>query len=90
MLTWPRNGVMTKSEYNTILRCLHPDGLKSRTEQQLSEAFRIFTHYKLKMVADDDERQKFMSGLPRTREELLARKKPRAKKPNRARSVAPV
>ena len=48
----------------------------------MAEAFRIFTHYKLKMVADEDERQKLMSGFPRTREELLARKKPRAKKSN--------
>jgi len=89
MLKWPSNAVMTKSEYNTILRCLHPDGLKSRTEQQLAEAFRIFTHYKLKMIADEDERQKFMSGLPRTREELLARKKPRARKSNGAGAVRP-
>jgi hypothetical protein len=80
MLTWPRNAVMTKSEYNTILRCLHPDGLNSRTEQQLAEAFRLFTHYKLKMVADEEERKKVLSDFPRTREELLARKKPRAKK----------
>lgn len=90
MLSWPRNSVMTKSDYNTILRCLHPDGLNSRTEQQLAEAFRIFTHYKLKMVADDDERQKLMSGFPHTREELLARKKSRAKKSKAERSVAPV
>jgi transposase len=74
MLSWPRNAVMTKSEYNTIIRCLHPDGLRSRTEAQLAEAFRIFTRYKPKMVADEETRRSTLADFPRTREELLARK----------------
>ncbi len=77
MLNWPRKGVMTKSEYNMIVLCLHPDALNSRTVDQMAKAFRLFTHYKLKMVDDEDERRKLASSLPRTREEVLARKKKR-------------
>jgi hypothetical protein len=76
MFEWPRNAVMTKPEYRAIMRCLHPDSLNSRTEEQLAEAFRLFTHYKPKLIRlDEDERREVLSGLPRTREELLARKK---------------
>lgn len=66
-------GVMTKREYNAIMRCLHPDALNARTEEQLAEAFRLFTHHKLKLVSvEDEEREKLMAGLPRNREELEA------------------
>lgn len=80
MLKWPRNFVMTRTEYNAILRCLHPDSSKSRTEEQLAEAFRILTHYKLKMVDDAEERKKAVSTLPRTVGEMLARKAKRKSK----------
>ena len=76
MLSWPRNAVMTAPEYRKVMICLHPDSLHSRTEEQLAEAFRIFTHYKPKMVLlNDEERQRTLSDLPRTREEMLARKR---------------
>ena len=56
--------------------CAHPDGLKSRTEEQLAEAFRILTKYKPKMVAlDEDGRRQLYGDMPRTREELLRRKR---------------
>ena len=35
MLSQPANGVMSKKEYNVLLRCVHPDGIKSRDETQL-------------------------------------------------------
>ena len=76
MLNRPGNAVMTTAEYKKLLMCVHPDGLKSRTEEQLAEAFRILTKYKPKMVALDDEgRRQLMGGMPRTREELLRRKR---------------
>jgi hypothetical protein len=78
MLNYPRNAVMTREEYNLILKCLHPDGLKARTEEQLGEAFRIFTKYKLKMASDPETRRATIAELPRTREELLRRKKQRS------------
>jgi hypothetical protein len=77
MLSSPRNAVMTSAEYKKVVMCLHPDGLSSRTEEQLAEALRIFIHYKPKMVADEEEKRRALSNLPRTVEELLARKKPR-------------
>lgn len=78
MLTWPRFGVMTKNEYNKIVKCLHPDSIHGRTEVELAEAFRIFTSYKPKMVADEQERVKVLNGLPRTFEEMMAGKRRRA------------
>ena len=74
MLTWPRNTVMTREEYITILKCLHPDALHSRTDTQLAEAFRIFTHYKLKMAPEAADRREVFNGMPRTVEEMMARK----------------
>ncbi len=73
MFKW-RPAVMSKTDYNTIMRCLHPDSKTSRTEEQLSAAFQAFTKYKAQLVDDHDERMKLTSGMPRTREELLARR----------------
>jgi hypothetical protein len=74
-----RQAVMSRAEYNIILRCLHPDSSASRTAEQLGEAFRIFTTYKLKLYSEEEEevekRRQSRSTLPQTREELLARKK---------------
>jgi hypothetical protein len=76
VLKWPRNAVMTTAEYKKLLMCVHPDGIKSRTEEQLATAFRILTKYKPKMVALDEEgRRQTLGGLPRTKEEMLARKR---------------
>jgi hypothetical protein len=73
MLNWPRNSVMTLPEYKKILMCLHPDGVHSRTEEQLTEGFRIFTHYKLKMVSDEEAKKAVFKGMP-TFEEMMTRK----------------
>lgn len=82
MLNNPRNFIMTKEEYNILLMCVHPDGIKSRTEEQLTQAFRTLTKYKLKMVDDAEERRlkiiRLQSApLPKTVEEMLARKRKR-------------
>jgi len=78
MLTWPRNSVMLKAEYNTILRCLHPDTGAHRTAAERAEAFRLFTHYKLKMIDDEEEREnarrELRSNMPKTLAEMIARK----------------
>jgi hypothetical protein len=79
MFTTPRNAIMHKAEYNTILRCLHPDTGHSRTDEERGEAFRTFAHYKLKMVNDEEERERarreLRSSMPKTLAEMLARKK---------------
>jgi len=79
MFTTPRNAIMHKTEYNTILRCLHPDTGHSRTDEERGEAFRTFAHYKLKMVNDEEERERarreLRSSMPKTLTEMLARKK---------------
>jgi hypothetical protein len=70
---------MRKAEYNTIMRCLHPDTAHSRTSEERAEAFRLFTHYKLKMINDEEERidakRELRSNMPKTLQEMLARKK---------------
>jgi hypothetical protein len=79
MLTaWPYS-IMRKDEYQTIMRCLHPDTSHSRTPEQLGEAFRLFTYYKLKMINDEEERttarRELRSGMPQTLQEMDARRK---------------
>lgn len=74
MFSYPRNSVMTSEEYKKIMMCLHPDGLHSRTSEQMGEAFRIFTGYKPKMVQSEPD-WKESGTMPRTLEEMLARKK---------------
>ena len=81
MLTAWRYSVMRKAEYNTIMRCLHPDTAHSRTSEERAEAFRLFTHYKLKMINDDEERiaarRELYSNMPKTLADMLASKKTR-------------
>lgn len=76
---YPRNAVMTKLEYNVIMRCLHPDTGNSRSDDERGEAFRLFTKYKLKMVNDPEEREaarrELRSQMPKTLAEMLARRK---------------
>ncbi len=79
MLSWPQYAVMKKVEYNKIVKCLHPDSINNRTPDELAEAFHIFTRYKLKLINDKGEREeelrKLKGGLPRTVQEMFARKK---------------
>lgn len=82
MLKSPSYAVMYKAEYNKILFCLHPDRANSHSTEELAEAFRIFTHYKLKMINDTEERaeaqRKLNSRMPKTLEEMLARRRDKA------------
>jgi hypothetical protein len=78
---WPHS-IMRRAEYNTIMRCLHPDTAHSRSDAERAEAFRLFTHYKLKMVSDNAEdrtaaMRELRSNMPKTLEEMLARRKSR-------------
>lgn len=83
-LEWyPREGagVMTRKEYNTILKCLHSDKIKGFAEDPeaaavaMNEAFRLFTKYEARLVSDEETRRTLRSALPKTVEEMLARKK---------------
>jgi len=79
MFNNPRNAVMYKTEYNIILRALHPDTGHTRTKEQMEEAFRIFTRYKFKMINDAEERENAIralhSSMPKTLAEMMARRK---------------
>jgi hypothetical protein len=78
--SWPHS-VMRRSEYNTIMRYLHPDTAASRSDEQRADAFRLFTQYRPKMVSDhfEDVAKKELTGtLPRTLEEMLARRRAKA------------
>ena len=75
MLASPRYAVMRKGDYNKIMKCLHPDRMDGVTVEELAEAFRIFTHYKLKMINDEEERKdalRRMENVLPSREEALA------------------
>ena len=66
-------GVMPRSEYRKILACLHPDSVEDPARKpRFEEAFRLFNSYEVKLVSDD--KAAALSGLPKTREEMMARK----------------
>lgn len=65
-----RKGVMTKAEYNVILFAIHPD--RTPTIEERTEAFRVFNHYKVRLLAEKDH--PVASTLPTTVEDLLARR----------------
>lgn len=54
-------GFMSAKDYNTIMKCLHPDNIKGMTEERLNEAFRLFTDYRLVLVKE--ERKKELSDI---------------------------
>lgn len=74
IMKWPQFNVMKRTEFNKLRVALHPDTFHTRTLEQVTEAFNIIQKYEIKMVSDEPER-KLSSALPRTREELLARKR---------------
>lgn len=78
---WPYSA-LRKAEYNLILRCIHPDTGAHVSPEQRAEATRILTINKLKLVHDRQEIDNTMtalkSGMPKTVEEMLARKKAKA------------
>jgi alkylated DNA nucleotide flippase Atl1 len=75
MLTWKR-GVMTRKEYNKVIRCLHPDTGGHASDEARGEAFRLFTIHEARLVDDAEEaRLKRVVGLPNTVEEMVARKR---------------
>jgi len=78
MFTTPSYAVMYRAEYNTIMRCLHPDTARSRSDAELAEGFRLFTYYKLKILNDEEERaearRKLRANMPKTLADMIARK----------------
>jgi hypothetical protein len=75
MLAWKR-GIMNRAEYITIIKVLHPDTGAHVSDANRNEAFRLFTQYEAKLVDDQEQADlKRVSTLPRTIEELLARKR---------------
>jgi hypothetical protein len=80
MLKWTR-GVMPRSEYRKILACLHPDMARDGHAKRFEEAFRLFNQYEAKLVIDNEQADiKKVSTLPRTVEEMLARKQAKGAK----------
>lgn len=63
-------GVMPKADYTAILKCLHPDRMKSITETELAEAFRIFTKLKPVLVKAEAEELAPLT-MPRNSADLM-------------------
>jgi hypothetical protein len=77
-----RNGVMSKADYNKIRSCLHSDHLPRSEEERervlprYEEAFRLFNEAKIALL-NEKEHPVLGAPLPRTVNELLARRKNR-------------
>ena len=65
-----------RKEYRKILGCLHPDAVEDpERKPRFEEAFQLFKRYKARLVDDSEQADvKRDSTLPRTVEEMLARK----------------
>jgi len=83
LLNSPRWAVMPIGHYKMILACLHPDNARSGHEKRFEEAFALFNNYKPKLVdlsSEKEEKDRLKrielrgNPLPRTVEEMLARK----------------
>jgi hypothetical protein len=73
-ITKAYRGVMTKSEYNTVLFCLHPDQRKNVSDEKLDDAFRIMREREIAFLPGGTAAPS-APPLPRTPEEMLARRK---------------
>jgi hypothetical protein len=78
MLEYKR-GLMSRADYRKILRCVHPDTGAHVSDANRNEAFRLFTQLEARLVDDAEQADlKRVSTLPKTVEELLARRKTKA------------
>ena len=84
LLNSPRWAIMSTAHFKLILACLHPDNARQGHEKRFEEAFALFNGYKPKLIdlsseKEEKDRRKRIeargSPLPRTVEEMLARRK---------------
>ena len=74
-----KRGLMSRADYRKILRCVHPDTGAHVSDANRNEAFRLFTQLEARLVDDAEQADlKRVSTLPKTVEELLARRKTKA------------
>jgi hypothetical protein len=70
---------MSRADYRKILRCVHPDTGAHVSDANRNEAFRLFTQLEARLVDDAEQADlKRVSTLPKTVEEMLARRKTKA------------
>jgi hypothetical protein len=67
-----RRGIMSKQEYNSILKCLHPDTARHVSEEVRTEAFRLFDGLRFKVLSAKDDPLKPVTPPPATWEEFKA------------------
>lgn len=73
-----RHGIMSRADFMKVLSCLHPDTATSPWKERCSEAFDLFKKMERLLVKQEPNGIK-PSDLPRTMEELLARRKAMAR-----------
>jgi hypothetical protein len=66
-----RKGFLTKKQYITLVKALHPD--TAPTDDVRSEAMVILSEHKVLMMAEKEDPTLDEYGIPRTKEDLLAR-----------------
>lgn len=49
-----RNGILSRSDYDLIRSCLHPDSRLSVTDQKLANAFRVFNEAEIVLLNEND------------------------------------
>jgi lambda repressor-like predicted transcriptional regulator len=77
-----RKGIMDRASYRKILAALHPDRqLDPALKKRAADAFNLFTKIE-KLVLDEKESPTGDESLPKTYADLMARRKPTAKRGN--------
>jgi hypothetical protein len=73
-VTKARKGLMDRTTFNKIRRCLHPDSRQSVSDERLHEAFQLFSKMEL-LLLDESQHPTASFKMPRTYEELMALKR---------------
>jgi hypothetical protein len=69
-----QRGVFTKSDYNQIWSCLHPDSRQSTSKEKLDKVFKLFDERKSVLLKKEDRPAQSATTLP-TLDELMRRRK---------------
>jgi IS30 family transposase len=83
-----RKGVMSKTEYNKIWSCLHPDSRKATSDQKLQDAFGLFERLEMLLVSEKEAPTPFLDRFPRTHAEWAKRKEQVSEKRRAKRATA--
>jgi DNA-binding CsgD family transcriptional regulator len=79
-----RRGIMPRTDYDLVLRCIHPDSRLSASDEMLARAFRVWNDIRL-LVLNEDEHPTPTLGMPNSVDELMVMRQ-RVQEERRARA----